>query len=95
MSATRVPQSLDRVVTREIAGETLLVPISDDITDMHHIFALNPVAAHIWNALDGKTPVSELVESLCESFEVEPKRAEQDLARFLDELLESGLVREA
>jgi hypothetical protein len=95
VSSTRVLKRLDRVVTREIAGETLLVPISNDITDMHHIFALNPVASHIWNALDGTTPVSRLVDSICDSFDVDRERAEQDLAEFLDELLESGLVREA
>ena len=94
MKDTARPGRLGRVVTREIAGETLLVPIRADVADMHHIFALNPVGAHIWKALDGKATVADLVESVCEVFEVEEDRARTDVLLFLDELVGSGLVKE-
>ncbi len=94
MGSSKVIDRLDRVVTREIAGETLLVPIRSDVSDMHHIFALNPVAAHIWNGLDGTTSVSQIVTSLCDTFEVGKEQAEQDVEAFLNELFEAGLVKE-
>ncbi|HPE71531.1 MAG TPA: PqqD family protein [Candidatus Competibacter sp.] len=82
----------DRVVTREIAGEVLLVPIHGDVADMNYLFMLNPVSAHIWQRLDGATPVSAIVESVCETFEVDPTQAEQDTSAFLDDLLSSNLL---
>ncbi len=85
----------DRVVARQIAGETLLVPICGDISDMHRIFALNPVAAHIWGALDGATSVRDLVADLCATFEVDQERARHDVTAFLDQLLAAGLIQEA
>ena len=82
----------DRVVTREIAGETLLVPIHSDVADMSHLFVLNPVSAHIWQRLDGAAPLSAIVESVCETFDVDPAQAEQDASAFLDELLAANLL---
>lgn len=82
----------DRVVTREVAGETLLVPIHSDVADMSHLFVLNPVSAYIWQRLDGATPLSAIVESVCETFDVDPAQAEQDASAFLDDLLAAKLL---
>jgi hypothetical protein len=39
------------LVTREIAGETLIVPTRGNLADMQRIFALNGVAGFIWQHL--------------------------------------------
>jgi hypothetical protein len=83
---------LHQVVTREIAGETLLVPIRGRVDDMHHIFAMNPVAAHIWQAIDGSTPAGAIVAGVGETFEVDMEQAGQDVAAFLEELAQAGLI---
>ncbi len=90
---TRTLARRDRVVAREIAGETLLVPIRGDVDDMHHIFALNPVAAHVWNRIDGVTPEHEIIASVHEKFAVDAQRTEQDVASFITQLLEAGLIQ--
>jgi len=87
-------QRVDRVVTREIAGETLLVPIRDNAAQLHHIFVLNPVANHIWNALADAASVEQLVASVCATFAVDEVQAERDVTAFLDELREADLVSE-
>ena len=43
----------ESVVTREIAGETMLIPITSQLADMQQIFALDAVSALIWSLLDG------------------------------------------
>jgi hypothetical protein len=40
------------LVTREIAGETLIVPTRGNLADMQRIFALDGVAAFIWQHLE-------------------------------------------
>ncbi len=81
------------VVTREILGETLLVPIRADIADMRHIFALNETGAWIWQHLDGATPLAAVRDALSRAFEVEPDAAGHDVLELVDELDEAGLVR--
>ncbi|MFW6107388.1 MAG: PqqD family protein [bacterium] len=81
-------------VSREIAGETLLVPIRGKLADLQRIFAANPVGAHIWHQLDGRTPLGEVRDSVLDTFDVESERAEADVQDFVAELLEAGLIEE-
>jgi len=83
----------DEVVTRAILGETLLVPISAQIADMRHIFALNDTGAWIWQRLDGETPLARIRDGLAETFEVSADTAWDDLRALLGELDAAGLVR--
>ena len=88
-------QRPDSVVTREIVGETLLVPISGDLADMENIFALNGTGAFIWARLDGKTRLQSIHDQLCEDFAVESVQAWQDMQILLTELQDAGLVEKA
>ena len=80
------------VVTREILGETLLVPISAQLADMDNIYALNDTGAFIWSRLDGETPLAELRDQLMREFQVDTDPAWHDLSALLDELADAGLV---
>lgn len=53
------------------------------------------VAIVIWQALDqGPQKVEELVDAICEQFDVSPERAEADLKEFVQEGLKRGLITE-
>ena len=47
-------------VTREVAGETLIVPLRGKLADMQRIFALDAVAAFIWQNLDGQQDLDRI-----------------------------------
>jgi len=56
-------------------------------------FTLNEVASVIWQAADGRTPLSEIVEqTVCREFVVEPEQARQDAEQFVTELSEHGIL---
>jgi hypothetical protein len=80
------------VVTREIIGETILVPIQGKLADMQRIFTLNEVGAYIWSNLDGVKNMEEICQGLEETFVVEREQAEIDLNDFIYELLEAELI---
>lgn len=86
-------QTLDRVyqknqnfVFRQIDDETLLVPIKDNVGDLGSIYNLNPVAAFVWQNLDGEKTLNDIKELMTGKFEVSEPDAEKDLAEFLGEL---------
>ncbi len=91
---SRMPVKVDGVVPRKVAGETILVPISSKLANLQRVFALNPVAEHIWERLDGATTVAEIRDSVVEAFEVEAAQAEKDVEDFVAELVAEGLVAE-
>jgi hypothetical protein len=83
------------IVTREIIGETLLVPIRGEVANMQKIFSLTEVGAFIWNALDGEQTEDMIVDALCEHFDTDAEVARTDCADFVAQLREAQLVEEA
>jgi methyltransferase-like protein len=79
-------------VSRTIAGETILVPVSSATGEVDSIFNLNEVGAFIWSLLDGKTEDGEIVDAVAAEFDVNPGLAGADVRRFLEELETAGMI---
>ncbi len=82
-------------VSRRIAGETILVPVRGRVGDLDSIFNLNETACFIWNRIDGRTALSEIVAEVCSEFDVGPDAAGADARQFLAALQGAGLVAPA
>ena len=79
-------------VTREIAGETVVVPIRSGVGDLDSIFTLNEVGATIWRLIDGTRTADDIALAVVEAFEVEPEQARRDVEEFLASLTEAGMI---
>jgi methyltransferase-like protein len=84
----------EEIVTRDIAGETLLVPIRSHLADMRNIFALNPTAAYIWEQLDGRQSLDDIHRGIMDHFQVDNRQALDDLEEFIGQLLDAGIIQE-
>ena len=82
------------IVSRNIAGETILVPIRGNLADMQNIFTLNKIGAFIWERLDGKRPLSQIIGLLLDHFDVSSEEAENDILEFIAQVLATGLAVE-
>jgi hypothetical protein len=80
------------VVSREIAGETILVPIRQNVGDLESIYTLNETAARIWALVDGHRSVREIRDAVASEYEVALAEAEQDVLELLEELEAIGAV---
>jgi hypothetical protein len=80
------------IVSRSIAGETLLVPISGKLADMQRIFALNSVAEYIWKRLDGEKPLGDIRNEVLLHFDVDREQAENDIQLFISDLIKENLI---
>ncbi|MFO7981712.1 MAG: PqqD family protein [Candidatus Aminicenantes bacterium] len=76
----------DKVVTRKIGGEVVLVPINQTGLEVQKIYRLNEVGAFIWEKL--KTPQSResLLNFLIENFDGDPEVIKNDVNHFLEDL---------
>ncbi|MBV9181579.1 MAG: PqqD family protein [Acidobacteria bacterium] len=84
----------DSVVSRVIAGETLIVPVRKGVGDLSSIYSLSEVASSIWQALGAPRSKSEIVQWIEEEFDADRQQIEQDVSSFLAEMCSVGLVRE-
>jgi hypothetical protein len=84
----------DTVISRVVAGETLIVPISKGVGDLASIYSLNPVATTIWDAISHPRSKNEIVQVIAREFETENTQLERDVEAFLAEMESVGLVTE-
>jgi hypothetical protein len=80
------------VVTREIAGETMLVPVRGNLADMQKVFALDETARFIWDLLETPSSIVEMAETVTREFKVAGDEAGRDVKEFVEELRTAGLV---
>ena len=82
----------DSVVSRVIAGETLIVPVRKGVGDLASIYSLNEVGTSVWQALASRRPKHEIVDILAREFDAECSQIEHDVDSFLAEMCAAGLV---
>jgi len=77
-------------VAARLLGDEMLILSAADST----LVSLNPVATCIWQAADGHTSLSEIVERyVCEEFEIEPQAAYQDALCFVEDLAQHAVLK--
>ena len=79
-------------VTRQIAGETLIIPVAGQVGDLDAIYTLNEVASTIWETIEGPTAVHQIVDTLTREYDVTPDQAQADVLELLDVLAAKGLI---
>jgi len=95
MSGATRPSRHGEYVTREVAGETIVVPIRAGVGDLDSIYTLNEVGATIWKLIDGTRTADDIALAVVEVFEVEPEQARRDVEEFLAQLTEAGMIGRA
>jgi hypothetical protein len=81
-------------VTREIAGETIVVPIRSHAGEVDAIYTLNELGTTIWRLVDGQTSVGQIADEICAAYNVAPERATADMVDFLQSLEAAGIIKE-
>jgi hypothetical protein len=78
----------DSMIYKELAdGPVLIDPYRRTVIRM------NPVAFEIWRLLDGERSVSDVMDSLRETFDVDEQDLEKDMTSFLKELIKREMLR--
>lgn len=80
------------VVSRQIAGETLVVPIRGKVGDLAAIYSFNETASTLWAALEHPKSLEHLASLLCHSFDVGWDDARRDVRVFVNEMQAAGLL---
>lgn len=80
-------QSTD-IASRTLGDDTIIMSTVDST-----LFMLNSVGTTIWNAADGVTPLSRIIEErVCTEFDITRERAAEDANEFVKELVDHGIL---
>ncbi len=80
------------LVKREIAGDTILVPVGKTVYDSNGLFVLNELGAFLWDRLPEAETEEELLTAVLAEYEVTEETAKKDLRIFLDKLRDMGIL---
>lgn len=78
---------------RNVCGEKVVIATGLENLDFSKMISLNETAAYLWEAAEGKDfSEAQLVEALCQEYEVSPEQAANDVAALIENWKELGLV---
>lgn len=75
-----------KLMKREIAGDTFLVPLGKTVYDANGLFFLTEVGAFIWDCLPTAETEEDILSAVLEEYDVEEAVARKDVAGFLEKL---------
>lgn len=81
-----IPSHSSSVVARKTGSEYILVPITDNIADMNSVYTLNETGAFLWENIDGKKTLDDLIRLLVSEYDITRDQAEKDVICFIEDL---------
>ena len=81
------------VVARSIEGELIIVPLVAGIGDLEdELYTLNETGKAIWDRLDGKKKLKDVLAELSAEFEAPAGEIEKDLTGLVEELVRRRIL---
>lgn len=94
ISHERVYRKSPDIVSRNVVGEVILVPIRRRLADIDSLFALNEVAARIWGLIDGQRSLGAIRGRSWPSSDVAAAQADADLVTFFRQCHDIRAIQE-
>jgi len=80
------------VVLREVAGETVVVPIRGGLGDLDCVYTFNKMGAQLWRMVEEGRTAQEMATWAAGRYEVDAEAALTDVQKFLASLEQEGLI---
>lgn len=71
------------LIKREIAGDTILVPVGKTVLDSNGLFVLNELGAFIWELLPNAEDEESICKAILAEYDVSAEEAAKDVAEFM------------
>lgn len=83
----------ETIVARDIEGEIVIVPLVSGVGDLNdELFSLNATGKVIWERLDGKLCLADIIVELASEFDAPKKEIEENVLGFIAELKKRSIV---
>lgn len=87
LSGDAVYAPSENIVAREIEGEIIIVPLVAGIGDLEdELFTLNATGKAIWERLDGRRSLNDVIAELAAEYQAPPGEIETDVLGLVEEL---------
>lgn len=87
--STKLKRS-DEVIASKMDDEVVMMSVEQGM-----YFGLDPIAADIWDVLESKKTVKEIIEAMVKKYDVDKATCKKDVLQFLRQMQKNNLVSEA
>ncbi len=88
-----IPSHSPSVVTRKTGNEYVLVPVTNNIADMNSVYTLNETGAFVWEHIDGRNSVENLIEAVINEYETDKETATKDVLSLINDMNKYLIIR--
>ncbi len=89
----KIPQKNTELAWRVIDSETVIIPLDEQTSDSEKINFLNETGTRIWELIDGKNSIKDIVVKIVKEYEIEGAEAEKEVMDFVKKLERKNLVK--
>ncbi len=82
------------VVSRKTGNEYVLVPVTNNIADMNSVYTLNETGAFIWEHINGKRSVEDIIRALTSEYDIDNETASKDVFSFIENMSKYLIISE-
>lgn len=86
MDEKRILNKSDKIVTREVEGEVIMIPLYKSSEDLSYIYTLNETAARFWKLIDGKRTISAIKKKILSEYEITEEKLSKQIGGLLKDL---------
>lgn len=84
------------VISKKLEGQVMIVPLVSNVGNLEDdLFQLNETGTLVWELLDGKNRLRDIVDILSKSYDVPCHIIEKDTLELVKQLIEKNLISEA
>lgn len=84
----------DQFILREIAGDSILIPVGEAAISVKGLIALSETGAFLFQKLKNQCSFDDLVSALTAEYEVSAAEAAQDIDAFLNQMRQLHMLVE-
>lgn len=88
----KIPNKNTELAWRVIDGEAVIIPLDEQTKDSEKIDFMNPTGTRIWEFIDGKNTIKQIIDKILEEYEIEQKDAQKEVVSFIKKLKSKKLV---
>lgn len=89
----KIPKRNPDLAWRIIDNEAIIIPLDEQTPECEKINFLNETATRIWELIDGKNSIKDIIARILDEYEITQEQAEKEVVSFIKKLEEKNLVK--
>lgn len=89
----KIPQKNTELAWRVIDNEVVIIPLDEQTSNSKKIIFLNESGTIVWEMVNGKNKIKDIIEKIIKEYDVSQKEAEEEVINFINKLRKNNLIR--